>query len=112
MEVELEWEDGVKVCGSASGQSSELADLRIAAEAALRTIELFSQQAFAFELIGVKTVRGFDATVVMVAVDIKQGEGPRRLLGAVLAEDDTARGAVLATLNATNRVLGSFIANR
>ncbi len=89
-----------------------MADLRIAADAALRAIEAFSENAVLFELIGVKVMRAFDATVVIVAVYIKRVEGPRRLVGAVLAEEDIARGAVLATLNATNRVLGSFIASR
>ena len=111
VEVELEWE-GARVCGCATGQSSEMADLQIAADAVLRAIETFTADAFLFEIIGVKTVRAFDANVVIVAVDVKRGGGPRRLLGAVLAETDSARGAVLATLNATNRVLGNFIATR
>lgn len=112
VEVELEWEDGAKVCGLATGQSSAMADLRIAADAALRAIEAFAQGALGFELIGVKVMRAFDANVVIVAVDTKQGTGQRRLVGAVLAEDEIARGAVLATLNATNRVLGSFLSGR
>jgi hypothetical protein len=112
VEVDLEWENGVRVCGSATGQSSEMADLRIAADAVLRAIETFTEDAFRFELIGVKTIRVFDANVVIVAVDIKRGSEPRRLLGAVLAENDSARGAVLATLNATNRVLGNHLATR
>ncbi len=111
-EVELEWVDGVRVVGRADGQTSELGDLRISAEAALRALESFSDQALVFELIGVKLLRAFDANVVIVSVGVKRGEGPGKLLGCYLAERDIPRGAVLAVLNATNRVLGNFIATR
>jgi hypothetical protein len=47
-----------------------------------------------------------------VSVTVKKGDGPRKLLGACLAEDDPVRGAAVAVLNATNRVLGNFIATR
>lgn len=110
-EVELEWLEGRKFRSTASGQSSPTVDLRVAAEAALRAIESFAEGALGFELIGVKAIRAFDATVVIVSVTNRR-EGPRRLLGAVLVEDDPVRGAVVAVLSATNRVLGNFIATR
>jgi hypothetical protein len=110
-EVALDWLDGVRVRGMAAGQSSPAVDLRVAAEATLRAIETFSNGAMAFELIGAKAIRAFDANVVIVSIANK-GEGPRRLLGASLVEDDAPRGAVLAVLGATNRVLGNFIATR
>jgi hypothetical protein len=111
-EVELEWLEGVRVSGKAEGQSSPMGDLRIAADAALRALEAFSDQALAFELVGVKLLRAFDANIVIVSVSVKRGDGPRRLLGCYLAEHDAVRGAVVAVLNATNRVLGNFIATR
>jgi hypothetical protein len=49
---------------------------------------------------------------VIVSVGVKRGDGPRRLLGCYLAEEDAVRGSVVAVLNATNRVLGNFIATR
>src|SRR5512146_806642 len=91
-EVELEWLEGQKFRGTSSGQSSPTVDLRVAAEAALRAIELFSEGGLGFELIGVKAIRAFDATVVIVSVTNRR-EGPKRLLGAVLVEDDPVRGA-------------------
>lgn len=111
-EVELEWVDGVRVVGRSSGQSSLMGDLRYAAEAALHAIESFSDRALQFELVGVKLLRAFDANVVIVSVLVKRGDGPNKLLGAYLAETDPVRGAVVAVLNATNRVLGNFIATR
>ena len=111
-EVELEWVDGVRVVGKASGQSSPMGDLRISADAVLRALETFSGSALQFELVGVKLLRAFDANVVIVSVNVKKGEGPPRLLGCYLAEHDAVRGTVVAVLNATNRVLGNFIPTR
>ena len=110
-EVELEWIDGVLLRGSSAGQSSPTVDLRVAAEATLRAIEHFSDNVLHLELIGVKSIRAFDATVIVVAVDTR-GEMNARLLGASLVEADPVRGAVLAVLQATNRVLGNVIATR
>ena len=112
VEVELDWVDGIRVIGKAEGQSSPLGDLRIAAEAALHALERFTDHAVQFELIGIKALRAFDANIVIVSVGVKRGDGPRRLLGCYLAEEDAVRGSVVAVLNATNRVLGNFIATR
>jgi hypothetical protein len=111
-EVQLEWHDGTAMRGSSSGQSSPTVDLRVSAEAALRAIEKFSDNTLCFELIGVKAIRAFDATVVIVSVANKAEEGPRRLLGSCLVEGDPNRGAVVAVLGATNRVLGNVINTR
>lgn len=111
-EVELEWLDNVRVVGKASGQSSPMGDHRIASEAALRAIELFAAGALQFELIGVKALRAFDANIVIVSIGVKRGDGPNRLLGSYLAEQDPLRGSVIAVLHATNRIMGNFIATR
>jgi hypothetical protein len=112
-EVELEWLEGERVTGKAEGVTSTLGDLRVAADAALRAIERFSDGTLRFELVGVKTMRAFDANIVIVSVIGAHGGGPQqRLLGCHLAEDDPLRSAVVAVLHATNRVLGNFIATR
>ena len=60
-----------------------------------------------FELLGVKAVRAFDATVVIVSLAV-HGEGSgHRVVGSYLTESDAPRGAALAVLNATNRILGN-----
>ena len=86
-------------------------DLRVAAEAALRAIERFSDGALVFELVGIKAMRAFDANVIIVSV-ANHGVGPKKLLGSCLVEKDPTRGAVVAVLSATNRVLGNLIATR
>ena len=110
-EVELEWLEGQRVKGRAEGTSSAMGDLRVAAEAALQAIRNFSEGELDLEIIGVKALRVFDANVVIVAV-AKRGETTTRLLGCYLAEADPIRASVIAVLNATNRVLGNFIATR
>jgi hypothetical protein len=64
------------------------------------------QGGMTFELLGVKAVRAFDATVVIVSLSTN-AEGDQRVVGSVLTEDDPARAAALAVLNATNRILGN-----
>ncbi len=110
--VELEWNPGEPIVGRADGIANPLGDLRVVAEATLRAIENFASGRIHFELIGVKTLRAFDANVVMVSVLSRSADGERRLLGCHLSEDDLMRGTVVATLQATNRVLGNAIATR
>lgn len=111
-EVELEYEPGDTVVGTAEGVATALGDVRLAAEATLRAIEKFSKGEVQLELLGVKQMRAFDANVVIVSVVSSRGDGERRLLGCHLVDDDLLRGTVIATLQATNRVLGNFIARR
>ena len=110
-EVELEWLEGQRVSGRAEGTSSAMGDLRVAADAALNAIRRFSEGALDLELVGVKALRVFDANVVIVAIS-RRGEPTARLLGCYLAEADPIRASVIAVLNATNRILGNFIATR
>lgn len=107
--VTLEFAPGENVVGKADGQASPSGDSRLGAEAAIRALELFTKGELTFELVGVKVVRAFDANVVIISLIQHGDEGPDRLLGCYLADGDMVRGAALAVLNATNRVLGNFI---
>ncbi|MGH7637788.1 MAG: hypothetical protein ACREOK_09050, partial [Gemmatimonadaceae bacterium] len=60
---------------------------------------------------GVKLVRAFDANVVIVTSTQRSARGTR-LVGCYLSDRDAVRGAALAVLNATNRVLGNYLATR
>lgn len=110
-EVSLEWEGSMYV-GRSIGQSSPLGDFRVAAEAALRALEDFVKDAMHFELLGIKHVRAFDSNLLIVSVSLREDSQMTRLVGCYLAETDTRRGAAMAVLNATNRVLGNYIATR
>ena len=95
--------------GRAEGIASPAGDLRLAAEATLRAISQFSKGAISFEVIGVKALRAFDANVVIVSVLARRQGTEQRLLGCHLADEDSLRSAVLATLQATNRIMGAVI---
>ncbi len=109
-QVDLEY-DGRKVAGKCEGQSSPIGDLRLGAEAALNAIETFTDGALGLELLGVKLVRAFDANVVIVSCAQRTARSTR-LVGCYLADRDAVRGAALAVLNATNRVLGNYLTTR
>jgi hypothetical protein len=109
-QVELEHE-GKRVVGRAEGQSSPVGDLRLGAEAAMQAVDVFSQGGLGLELMGVKLVRAFDANVVIVSCTQRTARGTR-LVGCYLADRDAVRGAALAVLNATNRVLGNYLSTR
>jgi hypothetical protein len=89
------------------GLSSPAGELRCAAQACTSALTQAVQGTINFEFLGVKAIRAFDTNVVIVALST-HGEGmPRRVVGSVLTEEDTARAAALAVLNATNRLLGN-----
>ena len=102
--VTLAWPDGPRFEGEARGLTSQAGELRCAAQAALQALAQAVRDP-AFELVGVKAVRAFDATVIIVSLGLPgNSEGPR-VVGSYLTEGDSPRGAALAVLNATNRLL-------
>ena len=104
VQVELEDASGRRATGSAQGALAFSGELRIAADATLRALEAARPDHPRFDLLGVKTLRAFDANLVIVAVATRRLGVPTRLLGCVQSVDDLDRAAVLAVLDATNRV--------
>lgn len=105
--VGLTWKDSEQFTGESEGLGSQAGELRCAAQACVTALEQAVQGGLGFELLGVKAVRAFDATVVIVSL-AAHGEGAgTRVVGSYLTESDAARGAALAVLNATNRILGN-----
>ena len=96
--------------GVSDGLASDAGEMRCAAEATLRAIEKASRDVISFELLGVKAVRAFDTIVLIVSVALRESGESRRLVGSFLADQDHTRGAALAILNATNRVMGNIFA--
>jgi len=97
--------------GRAEGQSSPIGDLRLGAEAAMQAVEDFAEGNLGLELMGVKLIRAFDANVVIVSATQRSARDTK-LVGCYLADEDAMRGAALAVLNATNRVLGNYLTTR
>ena len=107
--VVLSWVDGRQFIGESEGVVSQAGELRCSASATVRALERVAQPKVGFEILGVKAVRAFDATVVIVSLAARMDETLSRLVGSYLTEKDPARGAALAVLNATNRLLGNYV---
>ena len=110
--VLLSWGDGREFVGESEGVTSPAGELRCSAEAAVQALEHAVRPDVALELLGVKAVRAFDATVVIVSLAVRSEGNAWRMVGSYLTETDPPRGAALAVLNATNRVLGNYVTTR
>ena len=64
------------------------------------------------DLLRLMAVRAFDAIVVIVNLSVRSDGNSWRMVGSYLTETDPPRGAALAVLNATNRVLGNYVTTR
>jgi hypothetical protein len=105
--VGLTWKESEQFTGENEGLASQAGELRCAAQACVDALGQAVQGGLSFELLGVKAVRAFDATVVIVSLAVHGEGGGHRVVGSYLTENDTARGSALAVLNATNRILGN-----
>lgn len=105
--VVLSWQNTDRYTGESEGLASQSGELRCAAEATVEALGKAVDNAMRFELLGVKAVRAFDATVVIVSLTVHGDKRGQRLIGSYLADDDFARGSALAVLHATNRILGN-----
>lgn len=103
-EVVLSWEGKGRIRGAAEGIASPSGELRCAAQACLNALAQAVQDP-AFEVVGVKAVRAFDENVVIVSLAMRGLEAGPRLVGSCLSGDRLARGAAVAVLNATNRII-------
>ncbi len=109
--VGLQLGDEAQFEGSSEGLASPTGELRCAAQAAVEALEQAVHGKVGLELLGVKSVRAFDSTVVIVSLACQEAES-HRLVGSCLSEGPLPRGAALAVLNATNRMLGNLVFTR
>ena len=108
--VRMDWTQGRSYSGESEGNQTLEGEVRAAAEAALEAAARATGDRLDLDLRGTKALRVFDSWVVVVMVRAWTGEDPLQLLGAYpCPDDDTARGAVLAVLDGTNRVLARFL---
>src|SRR5712691_8540504 len=68
--VGLTWKDSEQFTGESEGLGSQAGELRCAAQACVTALEQAVQGGLGFELLGVKAVRAFDATVVIVSLAV------------------------------------------
>lgn len=108
--VGLQWTKGRRFTGEAEGTQTKQGELQAAAQAALAAASESVRGEVALELRGIKAVRAFDAWVVVASVSARVDKLDIRLLGAFpVPGPDISRGAVLAVLDATNRVLQRYL---
>ena len=109
-EVTLEIPPNRTFVGTADCSEVSPGDLRCAALATVDALHSAMGDADnSLELIGARAVRAFDAHVVIVALSVNADGRTRRLVGSFLADKDLARGAAIAVLSATNRLLGRMM---
>lgn len=107
--VVLTWQGEERYVGEAEGLTSPAGELRCSAQACVTALTEAVEGKIKFDLLGVKAVRAFDATVVIVSLATHGAEIRQRIVGSVLTEEDVSRAAALAVLNATNRLMGNLI---
>jgi len=108
--VRLEWTQGRSYSGEAEGNQTLEGEVRAAAESALKAAAGATEGQLGLDLRGVKALRVFDAWIVVVMVRARLKEETLSLLGAYpCPAEDTPRGAVMAVLDATNRVVQGYL---
>lgn len=107
--VGLEWPRGVRVAATAVGQNTPHGRLRSAAEAAADALSRATHGSVQLEVLAIKALEEFDTIVVIVSLRGELDGVVERLVGSCLIKDDAPRGAVLAVLSATNRLIGKIL---
>ncbi len=107
--VVLERPEGGTCEGVANGMATQTGELRCAAEATARALQEVAGDRLRFQLLGVKAVKAFDSSVVIVSLSSREDGPATRLVGSCLVDEDLPKGAARAVLSATNRLLGNTI---
>jgi len=108
--VEVEWTNGAVFQGEGQDTNTPHGRIRAGALAALQAAENATGGALTLRLRGAKHIRAFDRHVVIVALRGRSEANRYDLIGSAAApDDDLVRGAVLAVLNGTNRILGRYV---
>ena len=106
--VTLGWHQGSDFVGTAEAADSPQGQIRCAAEATALALEQATRNKVALQVLSVTAVEGFGTVLVVVSFTV--GDVMKRLVGACLAVEQPSRGAILAVLNATNRVMSLLVA--
>jgi hypothetical protein len=102
--VALQWEHRGRFVGEAEAMGAASGELRCAAQACLNALAQGVPE-HAFDILGVKAIRAFDANVVLVSLAVRGSPSAPRLVGSCLAGDNLPRAAAIAVLHATNRIV-------
>jgi hypothetical protein len=109
--VRMDWTQGRSYSGETEGNQTLEGEVRSAADAALKAAAGATEGRLNLDLRGAKALKVFDSWVVVVMVWAWIEDKPLQLLGAYpCPNEDTPRGAVMAVLDATNRLLRGYLA--
>ena len=106
--VTLEWL-GEQFTTRSEGEGGIALELRVCAQATVDALQAIVRNEVTFQLVGVKAIRIFDNDLVAVLLHSPQAPD-RRLVGLSLVAEDAHRSGAIAVLNATNRMLGNYLA--
>ncbi len=107
--VTLAGSEGTEFVGRSDGTQTLEGRLRSGARAALAAALSATEGRLHLDLLGVKALRAFDEWIVIVSVRGRTESDSYRLLGSfATSEDQAARGAALAVVDATNRILDRY----
>ena len=85
-------------------------EIRTAAKATLESASRATSGRLKLELRGAKAIRAFDAWIVVVSVKAESEKESHRLIGSFPCPgEDTPHGAVMAVLDATNRIMERYL---
>ncbi|MFQ5890211.1 MAG: hypothetical protein ACE5JR_09175 [Gemmatimonadota bacterium] len=98
VELELAGRGG---CAEAEGVGTESVELRLAADATLAALRSLASRAAELELVGIKRLQAFDASVVLAALRDERRPGSS-LIGAMPVGGNVVEGAALAVLHAAS----------
>ena len=109
--VVLAWHSGDEHVGTAEGEDSLQGQLRSAAEATAHALEAAANGRVGLTVLTVKALETFETVLVIVSLSGSVDHRSERLVGSCLIKESAARGAALAVLSATNRLLGIYFAS-
>lgn len=104
--VSLTGRDGEPRSAEWEGAASPAGRLRAVAEATLAALRQHTATALSIELLGVKSIKAFDNTLVVASAMVRWGGNAERVVGSCIQPIENPRGAALAVLDATNRLVG------
>lgn len=101
---------GQRISGVQNGIASVDGDLRLAAQATLDAVTRATNGTVQLHLMGVKLIRAFDTTMIVVSVFTPNGVQPGQMVGAAIADIDVPTATAKATLQAINRFAAPYMA--
>jgi len=107
--VILEWHDR-EIVGEATGESTETIQMRSAAAATVKAVEVLIGSGAGLRLTGVKQTRAFDTDLIITSVHRMAPPQQHYVGAAIVREGDLLRSACLSILHALNRMMGNFLA--